>query len=197
MDKEKIYNAFPQILRNDVRAVLTVLPPENNLLLSEGQFHTMSDLIHPDAQEVVLDGELLRIPTRIYFNEPDPHEQSTLNELQNTIVNCIYLRHHNGFIRQRRLSMLTSKIYYFIVPYAFQLLGEYIIEIIGNMDDFIDETNIHLFRRFLSENREYWTLTKARMISYWNEYYRTGGNRNIRDYIGKKVFDKLENTHYR
>jgi len=47
------------------------------------------------------------------------------------------------------------------------------------MDDFINETNIHLFRRFLSDNRK--------------EYYRFGGNRNIRDYIGKKIFERLEN----
>jgi hypothetical protein len=128
---------------------------------------------------ICFDGEMLSIPKRFYFNEPNPNDQSILSELQKTIVNCVYLRHHNGYIRQKWLNTLTSKAYYFTVPYTFQLLGEYIIEIIGDMDDFIDETNIHLFRRFLSDNRK--------------EYYRFGGNRNIRDYIGKKIFERLEN----
>ena len=78
------------------------------------------------------------------------------------------------------------------MPYAFQLLGEYVVEIINDLDGFIDETNIHLFRRFIAENPGYGTLTRQRVISYWNEYYRMGGNKDIRNYVGSRIFDRLD-----
>jgi hypothetical protein len=183
MDKEIIYNAFPKILRNDVLTVISVLPFD-----SDGPIDTVSSR----TQEISLDGELLLIPYRIYFNEPSKNYEQALSDLQRTILNCLYLRHHSGYIRQRRLNTLISKNHYFIVPYVFQLLGEYIVEIINDIDSFVDGTNIHLFKRFLSENKGYSALTKDRMISYWNEYYRFGENKNIRNYIGKRIIDRLE-----
>ena len=90
MDKETIHNAFPQILRNDVLTVISVLPFEYKVVLNDGKVHEMSSLVHPNAQEVLLNGEKLVIPTRIYFNEPNLHEENTLTELQKVILNCIY-----------------------------------------------------------------------------------------------------------
>lgn len=194
MDKERIYNAFPQVLRNDVRAVISVLPFDNDVQLNDRQILTTSSLVHQDVHTVLFEGETLFIPTRIYLNEPNSYEENTLNELQRTILNCIYLRHHDGIIRQKRLNTLAAKSYYFTIPHTFPLLGEYIIEIINDMDTFIDETNIHLFRKFISDNKTYSTLTKNRMISYWNVYYRFGENRDIINYIGRRIFDRLENS---
>jgi hypothetical protein len=193
MDSQKIQNAFPDKLRTDVRTVISVLPLEKKVLLNDGQTVEISALISHKTQEVVLDGERLLIPTRIYFNEPYSYEEKTLNELQKVILNCIYLRHHDGHVRQKRLNTLISMNYYFTVPYTFQLLGEYVVEIINDLDDFIDEANIHLFKRFISENPGYSTLTRNRMISYWNEYYRLGEKKDIRNYVGKRIFERLEN----
>lgn len=193
MDSQKIYEAFPKKLRTDVQAVISVLPFERKMRQNGHEMSELSTLVHTDIQEVILDGERLLIPSRIYFNEPHSGEESTLNELQKAIVNCIYLRHHDGHVRQKRLNALNSKSYYFIVPYAFQLLGEYVVEIVNDLDSFIDNTNIQLFKRFISENFEYSALTRERMTSYWNEYYRFGSNVVFRNYIGSRIFERLEN----
>ena len=37
MDKERIYNGFPQILLNDVRAAISVLPFHNDVRQNDGQ----------------------------------------------------------------------------------------------------------------------------------------------------------------
>lgn len=182
MDEEKIYNAFPKVLRNDVQIVISVLPLHKNMSLNYAGID----------QEILLDGERLSIPKRIYFDEPDAFDR--LNELQKTILNCIYSRHHNGYIRQKRLNSLPAKNHYFIVPYVFELLGEYIIEIINDIDSYIDKTNIHLFRKFISENEDYSALIKNKMTSYWNEYYRFGDNRNFKEYVGTRIFDRLEKS---
>ena len=68
---------------------------------------------------------------------------------------------------------------------------EYVLEIVNDLNTFIDETNIHLFRRFISENSSYASLTKSRMISYWNEYYRFGENKDLTDYIGSRIFERI------
>lgn len=193
IDSQKIQDAFPDKLRTDVQTVISVLPFEKQMPLNDGQTVEISALIHQQTQEVVLDGERLLIPTRIYFNEPYSYEEKTLSDLQKVILNCIYLRHHDDHVRQKRLNTLISKNYYFTVPYTFQLLGEYVVEIINDLDDYIDETNIHLFRRFISENSGYNALTKNRMISYWNEYYRLGERIDIRNYVGRRIFERLEN----
>ena len=178
MDFLKLHRAFPTNLRTDVQTVIAILPS--------------SDVIHQNEQEVFLDGERLVIPTRIYFNEPDVDRENTLSDMQRVILGCIYLRHHDGRVRQKRLNTLIFKNQYFIVPYTFQLLGEYVLEIVNDLDRFIDETNIHLFRRFISENSGYAFLTKRRMVSYWNAYYRFGENVDLTDYIGSRVFERLE-----
>jgi hypothetical protein len=194
MDSQEIHIAFPKKLRADVEAVISVLPLEKKVILNDGQVIEVSEFVRHDSQEVVLDGERLFIPPRVYFDEPNLHDESALSELQKVILNCIYLRHHDGHVRQKGLNTLIPKNHYFTVPYTFQLLGEYVVEIITDLNNFIDETNIHLFRRFISENPGYSTLARRRMISYWNEYYRTGEQKDIRNYVGNRIFERLDNV---
>lgn len=193
MDRQKIYDAFPKKLRTDVQTAISVLPFERKLRQSDDHTVELSPPVHPHVQKIILDGEGLLIPSRIYFNEPHSGEESTLTELQKVIVSCIYLRHHDGHVRQKRLNALKSKGYYFIVPYAFQLLGEYVVEIVNDLDSFIDNANIQLFKQFISENLEYSALTRERMTSYWNEYYRFGNNAVFANYIGSRIFERLGN----
>lgn len=131
MEREKILNAFPATIRHDVEKVIEFLPlNDHNVLLADGQIHKVDNLIHSSEQLVSLDKEVLRIPYRFYFNEPNPEKEKLLTDLQRTILNCIYLRHPNGFTRQRRLERLVDNVEYFVVPFVFQLLGEYVIEIL-------------------------------------------------------------------
>lgn len=93
--KDKLREAFPKALRSEVDTVLSILPcDENNVKPCDGQIHKVENLIHPDLQIINLDEELLKILYRVYFNEPEFEKESTLSELQKTILNCIYLRHH-------------------------------------------------------------------------------------------------------
>ena len=116
--KENILNSFPATLKQDVEKVVDILSFDKNYLFS------------PDFQTINLDKEILNIPCRIYFDEPSSTKEMSLTEQQRTILNCILLRHHDGYLRQRRLELLIDKTEYFVVPFVFQLLGEYVIEIL-------------------------------------------------------------------
>jgi len=191
--KERLLKAFPESLKPDVRVVMDILPLENNKVkLSDGETHILDSLIHSSTITVMLNGELLTIPYRLYFNEPDKKTEDKLTESQKTILNCIYLRHHDGFIRQKRLEKLVDNKEYWVLPFTFQLLGEYVFEVLEVLERHINDKNIENYIHFKLENPRYLQRTESRMISYWNEYYRRPRFPKLKDYIGKKLIDKIK-----
>jgi hypothetical protein len=189
--RESLLNAFPRTLKKDVESVLDILPFDmNGVKLSDGQTHKLENLIQPDIQTVNLDGELLTIPYRVYFNEPEIEKEQTLTNQQKSILNCIFLRHHNGYIRQNRLEKIKNSEYW-MTPFIFQLLGEYVIEILEVLDKQLDDTQLENYKRFTIENSRYYQQTESRMISYWNEYYR-GKFPKLKLYVGRVLFDLLK-----
>lgn len=189
--REILLNAFPPTLKKDVESVLDILPFEvNDVKLCDGQIHYVENLIHPDTQTVHLDGELLTIPYRVYFNEPEIGQEQTLTSRQKAILNCIYLRHHNGYIRQSRLEKIDVSEYW-ITPFSFQLLGEYVLEILEVLDDQLNDNKLESYKRFAIENPKYYHQTESRMISYWNEYYRRKFPK-LKGYVGKIIFDQIK-----
>ncbi len=180
VNRQKLLNAFPIDLKQDVEFVVD--------FLLDKTFD-----IHPTMeQEIILDGQLLIIPGRVYFDNPTDTTGNNLTEIQQTILNCIYLRHHNGFVRQERLEKLIDNTYdYFVIPYVFQLLGEYVMEILEVADRHINDKTIGNYLKFSMENPMYRQQTESRMISYWNEYYRAmPTHRKLNDYIGKQIFER-------
>jgi hypothetical protein len=184
VNRQKILNAFPTDIQQEVESVIDFLLDKN--------FD-----IHPTIeQDIILKGQKLIIPGRVYFDEPIDTTGSALTEMQQTILNCIYLRHYNGFVRQTRLEKLIDKTDFFVTPFVFQLLGEYVIEILFVVDRHINEQTIDNYIKFINENKKYWQQTESRMISYWNEYYRRPQFRKLNDYIGKQIVDRLKKrTH--
>ncbi len=185
--------SFPQKLKTDVEIVLECLPfNDNKVKLCDGQIHKVENLIHTTNQIVTLENEVLTIPYRIYFNEPDLKKENLLSENQKIILNCIFLRHHNGFIRQKRLEQLKDKNYFWITPFIFQLLGEYVIEIITTLDKNLNDKTIENLNLFIDDNPFYWQQTKNRVVSYWNEYYRHPKNPILKNYVGQKIVNRLK-----
>lgn len=193
--KEVLLKAFPKSLGNEVMSVLDILPfDENRINVSNGHTYIIDNLIRSPFFVVRLDNDDLSIPYRIYFNEPDAQDERDLTETQKIILSCIYLRHHDGYLRQRRLEQLIDKNEYWIVPHTLQLLGGYVLEILQVLDKVITNENIEYYRRFVNENPQYWELTVNRMISYWDAYYRRPTYPILKEYSGQKIVDRIQVT---
>ncbi len=193
--QDRLLNAFPLTLHDDVTAVLDILPFDINAVkLSGGQVHKVDNLISSKNLTVQLDTKLLTIPYRLYFNEPDKAKENNLSDTQKTILNCIYLRHHNGYVRQRRLELLADKNKYWVTPFTLQLLGEYVFEILVVLDKYLTDKHLKNYGRFINENPKYWQQTENRMISYWNEYYRRKFPK-LKDYLGRQLVDRIKKTN--
>ena len=192
--KEIILNSFPISLRKDVEKVIAILPLPKKVFYQFRDPIGIDNLIHMNTRPVILEKEELNIPMRMYFNEPAAEQEEILTDLQKVILNCFYLRHHNGFIRQKRLALLINKTEYFIIPFTFQLLGEYVIEILETLELQINSTTVENYVKFIQENKKYTMQTESRMISYWNSYYRQRFPK-LKQYIGTNIFDRLKKAN--
>lgn len=181
--RNKLLSAFPTKMKKDVEKVLEILYDKD--------FH----LNLYNEYKIIIEREEITIPYRIYFKEPLIEEENKLTEIQKVILNCLYSRHSNGYIRQNRLELLKEYNQNFVIPYKFQLLGEYVKELLEALYDQINENSIEEYFKFMKENKEYTIKTKSRMVSYWNVYYRFETNNKLNNYIGKKIFNKLEKRY--
>lgn len=193
--KNRLLNSFPTELKSDVESVIKILPLGNNdVKLCDGQVHKVDNLIHPTELTIKLNGEQLTIPYRLYFDEPDIDSEKNLTDRQKTILNCIFLRHHDGYLRERRLKKLVNKEKKWIIPFTIQLLGEYVYEILEVLDEHINENTIDDYHSFTVENPRYWHQTESRMISYWNEYYRWKFPK-LKEYLGTELVKRIKKTN--
>lgn len=186
--KSTFTKAFPSSLNADIEEILSILGFSGSYTFSS------------DSQIVNLDNENLSIPYRIYFDEPNSIDEQKLSEQQKNILNCFYTRHHNGFVRQRRLELLLDKTDYFITPFVLQLLGEYVLEILFIIDTCINEKTRENYRRFINDNKVYFQQIESKVVSYWNVYYRrpmypaflASKYENRKDYIGQIIIDRIK-----
>ncbi len=173
-DAEKIIQAFPYFLRNDVSS-----------LIGKAKFNAE----HPIAEpfEVILKKERLAIPYRIYLEEPT---EQNLSEIELLILNCLFTRHHNGFIRQQKLERILLSDEYWVTPFVFQLLGEYVREIVEIIENNLFDKLLNNIIQFIKENPMFYEKTKSRIISYWACYYRVEFPKK-EDYVGFKILVKI------
>jgi hypothetical protein len=168
---EKIVRAFPAFLKNDVLSFLEKVSLKGEHEISE-------------PFVVFVESEKLEIPHRIYFEEPNI---KSLTETELLILNCLFTRHHNGFIRQKSLEQIVLSDEYWITPFIVQLLGEYVREILEVVEENLSNILLNNIVRFIAENPKFFETTKSRIISYWNSYYR---NRSFDENYRNPIFDK-------
>lgn len=156
--------AFPRALHADVAAVLALMPAAS--LSPVGWF------------DVSVAGERVRIPYRLYADEPaaDAHQDLTL--LQQAVLSCLYTRHHDGHVRQRHVERIATRTEDWIAPFVIHLIGEYVLEIILRIKDELVDVDVPgtithtVYGRFAAANPDLIALTNDRVASYWNCYHR-------------------------
>jgi len=161
----RLASAFPAVLHADLAAALATMPPADH--------HSLG------TSGVKVNGEHFAIPYRIYNPEPPSDRVAGLSATQQTVLQCLYARHHDGFVRQRYVQQAIGSTHAWVVPYVVQLVGEYVIEIILVIRDALSDLDVPgstqqaLYGRFLAENPAFLELTSQRVVSYWNCYYRS------------------------
>jgi len=164
--------AFPSGVRASLSDALAHLPTSDYAPLGS----ITSSNWHEWPAITVL-GEPVEIPDRIY-NPVPPADLAPKGSLVALAVDCLYTRHHDGFVRQRAIRRVLAFEEPWTVPFVIQLLGEYVIEICEDIRHYA-ETDLprrpHMVREFQSfaaNNPDFIMLTRQRATSYWECYYR-------------------------
>jgi hypothetical protein len=88
---EIIQKAFPVEIREEINSLLTKFSVETK--------HSTLGF-----ESIAIGQEKFEIPQRIYYNPPYSLVNSKFTQKEQEILNCIFSRHHNGYIRQKASS---------------------------------------------------------------------------------------------
>ncbi|GAA4498974.1 hypothetical protein GCM10023172_16900 [Hymenobacter ginsengisoli] len=182
---------FPPVAESDFQAVLAILPVD------------MAEQLSVKGQNVRLitiawRGSSLVLPYRVYLPEPATEQVSGLTSGQRQVLHCLYLRHHNGYVRQRHLEALfalgAGEPADFTTPFTFSLLGEYVQEILEVLTQHLTPALEASYVQLIRENPLYWQQTQGRVASYWDCYYRIRkrGAPRFRHYVGARLLARLQ-----
>lgn len=169
----RIRHSFPVALGPDVDAAAPYLDP----LYEDPAWSVSPDSIGP----ILLNGEQLSIPYRVYLLEAAADRLSALTSIQQLVLSAILSRSNNGFLREKCIGKLLQSQEPWIPPFVLQLLGEYVLPIIRVVEDHSAVLKRSEYQRFVIENPAFFQLLKQRITSYWNCYYRAMFPR-LRDY---------------
>ncbi|KKC48460.1 hypothetical protein VE23_17395 [Paenibacillus sp. D9] len=183
-NKYDLIRSFPSNLDKDVQHVIDVIPDESHL--------NYNRLNYSDFMELRLSGETLYIPYRIYYDEPNDSQLSSLTVDQRTILYTMYTRHHDGFVRERNVKKAIEKAIEcaWITPYLMLLIGEYVEEIVQVIYDNRSLLNADLVKTFVGENQRFYRTVQSRVVSYWDCYYRRKYPMT-EQYVGFQVLDYM------
>jgi len=171
----EIASAFPQALRADVLRAISVLPEP---------FHQCASA----PFRAVVRGEAVTIPDRVYYDDA-LIKADQISPLQQELLSCLLTRHCSGFVRQEHLSRIVKCRDVWVPPFVVRLIGECVIEILRVIRENCAGLEAELYRGFLKENPEFWEITKQRVVSYWNCYYR---EQRRADYVGFQIVEYLD-----
>lgn len=156
----RLLKAYPSAIAGDARTVLD-------------RIDLCAEIEPSDSFSVNFGNEILEIPGRVYFHQDNlVYTYHNFNPVQYDILNCLFSRHHNGYIREKCLRHIIRSENAWIAPFVIRLAGEYVIEILSVIEAELNHINCDMFKVFLEENPGFYELIKQRVISYWDCYYR-------------------------
>jgi hypothetical protein len=173
-EREIFINAFPTSLTTEVNSLLDKL----NLITE----HKSTECFLID-----LDGQTINIPYRIYYDEPI---QQNLTDTETFLLDCIFTRHHNGYVREKTLRRIITTDDYVATPFIAQLLGEYVIEIVTVIKNNLSLTQLDNFIKLKKDNPQFFKMTEKRVQSYWDCYYKEKTKKT--NYVGFLILKLME-----
>jgi hypothetical protein len=160
--RDALRHAFPESIRPTVeRAVEVIEAPSRAELGPRGLLG-----------KLVVDGERVAIPYRIYASEPRRRVATSLDDEAKLVLGCCYTRHNDGYLRERAVLSGIGIDRAWIVPFVVQLLGEYVVQISERILERFDELRPETYHRFAAANEPFMRLTRGHIVSYWACYYR-------------------------
>lgn len=137
---------------------------------------------------VLVEANPIRIPARVHFSHGAFENPAGGTELH--MANCLMTRSTDGYARQAALREIVGLNQPWSVPFVIALIGEYVIEILDDIEAAFPALDREVVGGFLAANPKYLALTRDRVRSYWHCYY--GHRFRWKDYVGFRLIAALE-----
>ena len=175
-----LHDGFPTDLKDEVNAVV------EKILHTPNQ--NMMSAVSEEKVQYIQNNKSIQFPYRIYYKDVSGDVLNNLSEQQQMILHCIYSRSSDGIKRQNHLQALLKMDYEdWAIPYIVKVCDEYVVEILEMIYEKLNGQNTERIKSFCYENKESFCKSYNRMISYWNEFYRSQ-HPHFKNYIGRKLF---------
>jgi len=149
----------------------------------------VDDSYRQGAYRVDVLGEDVNIPYRLHFIADIDGAQD--GSQPSSFARCLISRSTDGHLRQRALRSILALQDPWIIPFIVFPVGEYVVEIVEDIQSALPTLHRDAYVNFVRENRATMTLLRARATSYWDSYYRRAYP-DRRDYPGMAVLNELE-----
>lgn len=171
-----IPSAFPSYLQKDATKIADFL-----------QQNDSKDFKIIGKEVVYLNGEALELPQRVYFRE---YNTQSLTLVKEQMLNCLYLCHCNGHLREHYLRELLIVKGDFTLPFIAKLFGDYVIEIVRVLQSELPNDTRDKLRDFFRANPLYQKRVESRIASYWDLFYRNA-HPDFKKYVGYQLFQTI------
>jgi len=171
-----IQKAFPSYLHKEATKIADFL-----------QQNDPKDFKIIGMEIVYLNGEVLELPQRVYFGE---YNTQSLTLVQEQMLNCLYLCHCNGHLREYYLRKVLEVKEDFALPFIAKLFGDYVIEILEVLHYKLPNNTRDKLKVFFRENPLYQKRIESRIASYWDCFYRNA-HPNFKKYVGYQLFKTI------
>jgi hypothetical protein len=138
---------------------------------------------------VTVNGETVFIPDRVDLWPgfwPHRSDESRGGQMRQ----CMMTRSSSGFERQAAVRRVATINRAWSAPFLVALAGDYVIEILDEVHATLPVMDGAVVGHFLRENPAFHHLTRDRVMSYWNAYYRADFRRA--DYVGFRLLDAFD-----
>ena len=171
---------FPYVNEKIVNYVAAIMPAKT--------YNNVGAHVSDSYIDYYLGNAQLSFPYRLYTVEVEEALYIKLESLERMVLNCIYSRSCDGYVREKHIKALLSDDYPdWVIPYIVKVCDEYVVEILQTVYDHLRDVDSTIYKRFCADNRASFCKSYNRMISYWNEFYRDTCFR-YEDYVGRKLF---------
>jgi len=172
-----IFKAFPKELIKDILLVVLLIPFKiiNVMYNSDNKYFSFK-----------LKKDNVKIPYRFSNFQVSKNIISKLSIRHRKILYCMYTRNLDGYIREKHIKkILDENIEEWQIPFIVKLCDDYLIEILEIIYDKLKDRDNTDIKNFCLNNEKEISKCYARMVSYWNEYYR---DIDFNNYVGNKIF---------
>lgn len=170
------------------------------MIASDAVARLLDSIQWTDRFAVQVEGQMVLIPYRLRFASDRlpliPTDPAW------PIARALQTRNSDGFERQRALRDLLPDVRSWTAAYVVTLIGEYVVEIIEDIDAALTVEGERVLAAFLIDNPIFWRTIKQRVGSYWNAYYRHRYASEHRfayskaGYPGFKLIERLERARH-